>query len=272
MAKTLRLRVFAGPNGSGKSTMYTKVREAVVNGRPVDMGVYVNPDEIARQLKEEGSFDFTRYGMSANETELSRFGRKSGLLASEDAMVWFQTGQEWSTDQFRLRRADRAEHFAQLIAQFIVEKALQEGMKLSFETVFSHPSKLALMEKARRSGYKVYLYFVATESPLLNIDRVKTRVKQGGHNVPEDRIKQRYERSLRQLAPALDLCYHAFVFDNTGEEPVMFAEMKRNEQGQQWSWDLVRMPYWFIQHYLLAKDDRLLLDIARQALAKKKGG
>ncbi|MBK8613410.1 MAG: zeta toxin family protein [Flavobacteriales bacterium] len=269
MAKILRLRVFAGPNGSGKSTMYTQVRETLVNGHPVGMGVYVNPDEIARALKEDGALDFGRYGVVANETELSRFARRSGLLDGDEAILWFQTGQQWSTNVFRLRRQVRADQFAQLIAQFLVDKLIVERKKLSFETVFSHSSKLAVMDKARKNGYKVYLYFVATESPLMNVDRVKTRVKQGGHDVPAEKIVERYWRSLKQLVPALDLCYHAFLFDNSGEEPVMFAEMKVGDGGQQWSWDLQQMPYWFIRFYLLAKGDPQLVDVARKAMRLK---
>jgi predicted ABC-type ATPase len=80
MAKTLRLRVFAGPNGSGKSTMYTKVREAFVNGRPVDMGVYVNPDEIERILRTTNHLNLLNYGVNSNKLVFERFARSSGLL------------------------------------------------------------------------------------------------------------------------------------------------------------------------------------------------
>ena len=51
------MRVFAGPNGSGKSTMYRHVRNAKVNGRNIDFGVYVNPDEVAKAFREEGAIE-----------------------------------------------------------------------------------------------------------------------------------------------------------------------------------------------------------------------
>lgn len=44
----------------------------------------------------------------------------------------------------------------------------------------SHPSKLQILEQALKSGYKNYLYFIATESPYVNIDRVSARVQKGG--------------------------------------------------------------------------------------------
>jgi len=58
------------------------------------------------------------------------------------------------------------------------------------------------MKQAVEQGYKVYLYFVSTESPYINIFRVAARKAKGGHNVPEDKIISRYYRSLGLLADA----------------------------------------------------------------------
>ena len=49
----LRLRVFAGPNGSGKSTVVRSIREAKVDGKPIDFGIYINADDIALALKTD---------------------------------------------------------------------------------------------------------------------------------------------------------------------------------------------------------------------------
>jgi predicted ABC-type ATPase len=249
--------------------MYTKVREAFVNGRPVDMGVYVNPDEIERILRTTKHLNLLNFGVHSNKLVFERFARSSGLLPGPADLLWFRKGQTWGVNVFKIKAPVDSQRYAQLLAQHIVHLLIKRAKKLSFETVFSHSSKLAVMDKARKNGYMVYLYFVATESPLMNVDRVKTRVKQGGHDVPTEKIMERYWRSLKQLVPALDLCYHAFLFDNSGEEPVMFAEMKVGDGGQQWSWDLQQMPYWFIQFYLLAKGDPQLVDVARQAMRLK---
>lgn len=56
--------------------------------------------------------------------------------------------------------------------------------RFSFETVFSHPSNLEIMQEAVAQGYKVYLYYVSTEDPEINKYRVNLRVTQGGHSVP----------------------------------------------------------------------------------------
>lgn len=155
-----------------------------------------------------------------------------------------------------LQKPERCEHLAQLLATVIRERLLQEGRKLSIETVFSHPSKLALLHRARDLGYRVYLYFVATESPEINIARIKeVRVHQGGHDVPDDTVRARYERAMDLLYDAAECAWQAYFFDNsrTGEasrfEP--FAHFRR-EQGRK-VWDRIdpdQVPRWFDHYYL----------------------
>ncbi|GHT77887.1 hypothetical protein FACS1894104_0230 [Actinomycetota bacterium] len=62
---------------------------------------------------------------------------------------------------------------------------LLKKVSFGFETVGSHKSKVELLIKAKKLGYNVILLFVATEDPEINIRRIKHRVSQGGHDVPE---------------------------------------------------------------------------------------
>lgn len=263
------MRVFAGPNGSGKSTMYEQVRTTVVNGRPVDLGNYVNPDVIARNLSVTEEFDFTPFKLKVDQVAFGRFARGSGLLRTTEDRKWFNASIGWGRNSLKLSRSRDAERIAQIVAQFLVQQFIEQKHKFSFETVFSHPSKLDAMERAKKLGFKVYLYFIATNSAEINKDRVRTRVLQKGHNVPEHLIEKRYGLSLGQLLPAIEHCYHAFFFDNSGSEPVMFAEMKETPQGKQWAWNTKAIPDWFIRAYLLASEDPQLADVARIALAER---
>lgn len=88
--------------------------------------------------------------------------------------------------------------------------------KLSFvsETVFSHESKIELMEQARQAGYQVVLYVVAVDNPDTLIQRVNNRVREGGHDVPTKKILSRYPRTLANLAKALPLADMAYLFDS----------------------------------------------------------
>jgi predicted ABC-type ATPase len=108
------------------------------------------------------------------------------------------------------RSAD--ERLAQIIADFLRKKLLAERKRFSFETVFSHESKLDIMRQAAEAGYKVYLYFVSTESPLINKFRVAARKAKGGHDVPPDKIESRYYRSLDLLYKACQLSYQVYFF------------------------------------------------------------
>ena len=72
-------------------------------------------------------------------------------------------------------------------------------MTFSFETVFSHSSKLDIMQQAVELGYKVYLYFVSTEDPEINKFRVAARKMKGGHDVPPEKIESRYYLSMNLL-------------------------------------------------------------------------
>src|SRR5205814_8183279 len=94
-------------------------------------------------------------------------------------------------------------YFASVAADFLRQKLLEARISFTFETVMSSPDKVALLEKARSLGYRTYLFYVATEGPGINVSRVLTRIGQGGHPVPEDKIVRRYHRSLGLLMDAL---------------------------------------------------------------------
>jgi len=63
----------------------------------------------------------------------------------------------------------------------------------------------------------VRLVFVSTDNPEINIDRVQRRFEDGGHTVPTDKIKARYQRSMNNLVPGLNIADRGYVFDNTAE-------------------------------------------------------
>lgn len=94
-----------------------------------------------------------------------------------------------------------------------------------FETVMSHPSKLSVFDFARDNHYKNYLYFVCTESPLINIERVGQRVQQGGHHVSEAKIIERYYKTLKNLRPAVEKSYRSFLWDNSETVPRLILEV-----------------------------------------------
>jgi predicted ABC-type ATPase len=94
---------------------------------------------------------------------------------------------------------------AQEKAQYIIEESFAHGEDICFETVFSHPSKIDLIHRAKELNYSVILIVLCPENIKDNIYRVRERVKDGGHSVPEDKIISRRPKTLKNLSIALPL-------------------------------------------------------------------
>ena len=86
-----------------------------------------------------------------------------------------------------------------------------------FETVFSDPvgDKIAFLEEAARCGYTVVLCFIGLASPDQSLERVSMRVSQGGHDVPEEKLRTRFPRTIENLRAAILRLPHVHVFDNS---------------------------------------------------------
>lgn len=99
----------------------------------------------------------------------------------------------------------------------LLERAISERLNFAFETTLGEHTIPALLASALSAGVEVRIWYVGLSSPELHIARVRARVARGGHDVPEARIHDRYDRSrlnLIQLMPRLtELC----VYDNSEE-------------------------------------------------------
>ena len=72
-----------------------------------------------------------------------------------------------------------------------------------------------VIREAKELGYLVILVYVTTIDPTINVERVHMRAAQGGHSVPEEKIRSRYEWSVKLLPDMLDLVDEALVYDNS---------------------------------------------------------
>lgn len=211
-----RVRIFAGPNGSGKSTLKGLI-ESLVN-----VGVYVNADEITESLKNDLRIDFSEYGLNVAE---SHFEEEYSQWTIPTKRKWwiFKDNGITVTNQEMVE-----DYFAAFLADYVRNSLLGTVDVFSFETVMSHPSKLEFITKAKQAGYKVYLYFISLPDPNLNVLRIETRVKSGGHNVESTKVRSRYYRTMDSLYEAIRLVDSAYLFDNSQTKPQFFA---RKENG-----------------------------------------
>lgn len=95
------------------------------------------------------------------------------------------------------------------------DKLLNAGRSFATETVFSHPSKLEIIKTARARGYIVLVMHVGVDSPDLSVGRVKYRTRYGGHNVPEQKIRERYVRGMPLIREAILMADTGMVYDNS---------------------------------------------------------
>lgn len=97
-----------------------------------------------------------------------------------------------------------------------LEASLEVHKSIGVETVLSTAKYRRLVDKARGLGFEIGLIYVLLASPEMNIARVRARVRKGGHDVPEDAIRSRYQRSLAQLPWFLEAADFAAIYDNSG--------------------------------------------------------
>ncbi|MGY4748342.1 AAA family ATPase [Pannonibacter sp. Q-1] len=88
-----------------------------------------------------------------------------------------------------------------------------------FEATLSSRHSINLMSRAKAAGFLVGLYYVALDDVETNIERVRQRVLKGGHDIPETVIRERYKRSLDNLAEALRLADEVLLIDNSAIQP-----------------------------------------------------
>jgi len=205
-----RLRVFAGPNGSGKSTLV----KFISSNFHIPFGYFVNADNIEKELKETGYFDFSPCGFQTDTVDFSDFAEQSSFNEKAEVPLW-ASPPAISNNRLSLASENINSYHAALIADFIRETLLKTGTSFTFESVLSDERKLAFLQKAKQSGYRVYLYYVATENPEINIARVQNRVMNGGHDVPTDKIVSRYGRSIQLLPHIIRKTNRAYLFDNS---------------------------------------------------------
>ena len=237
-----RLRMLAGPNGSGKSTLARQLTDDYA----VNLYKYLNADmlfaEISQSCKTACPFgvdnqDLLDFINNSTYPESCKIPFREHLITIDE------------DDYFVFAPQAINSYTVAMTADFFKDQYLKRHLSFSFETVFSHPAKIEILKKAQAEGFRTYMYFVATESPNVNVKRIQQRVKDGGHNVPEDKTVARYYRCLEQIKYALPYLNRAYFFDNSGDQSLFFAEYELGKGFQLYS-ELV--PEWF-RHYVLGE-------------------
>ena len=142
----------------------------------------------------------------------------------------------------RLRDEDeRWQKLSQDGVQAFMGLAMDQGMPFAFETVFSYlerqpdgtlKSKVDVIHALQEHGYYVILLFVGLASAELSILRVSTRKSQGGHDVPEDKLRSRFPRTQQAIAMAAEAADLTLMFDNSRSVDSAFTLVRSQRKKQ----------------------------------------
>jgi len=103
-----------------------------------------------------------------------------------------------------------------------IEDHVREKRSFAFETTLSGRRYARMIPQWQVVGYRIKLVFLYLEDVRIAVERIRIRVRQGGHGIPEDVVRRRYEagwRNFRQIYKNLVDTW--VVYDNSGETPVL---------------------------------------------------
>ena len=124
------------------------------------------------------------------------------------------------------------------IGKSLLEQAIAERRDYRFETTLGGRTIAQLLERAAQSGHRLHVWFCGLASPELHLRRVRSRVAHGGHDIPEEKIRERWTGSRQNLIRLLPLIDHLRIYDNSTDadpaegqrpRPVLLLEMKQGK-------------------------------------------
>jgi len=160
----------------------------------------------------------------SGKTTLTRYGREA-----------FQQLAILDPDALARGMSKTGEHEASAIdagrqVLLLAEEFMTRHESFLVETTLSGNTYTRMMRAARENGFYVVFVFVGTESLEINFQRVRDRVAKGGHDVPEEDQRRRYERSFRNMRQAFAIADRAILYDNSTSKGHRKVAVKRGEQ------------------------------------------
>ncbi len=125
-------------------------------------------------------------------------------------------------------------------AEELRERMINDKKDFTFETVLSTDRNVLLLQRAKEQGYFVRGIYVLTSNVDINVARVQAREALGGHGVPEEKIRSRYDKALALIPRLVEICDILHIYDNTREPFRIFKKRKDKYyhwKNQYWSND-----------------------------------
>ncbi|MCM1024013.1 MAG: hypothetical protein NC395_08160 [Prevotella sp.] len=124
----------------------------------------------------------------------------------------------------------------------VIEECLEKGVDFTQETTLSGAKTLRTVIRAKEKDYRIRLYYVGVNTVGESLLRIQNRVRRGGHGIPEEDVRRRFEKRFGDLMKVLPYCDEAYFYDNENG----FAEVGEYRCGR-----IVRVgeyvPDWFAE-------------------------
>ena len=117
-------------------------------------------------------------------------------------------------------------------------EAIKQGKSFNEETTLCGKAIIKLFEKLKENGYKINLYYVGLKNFDIALARIKNRVANGGHDIPSEKVRKRYDESINNLEKVIPLCDFVSVFDNSESFRRLVKEGKLIQKAD-------KVPFWF---------------------------
>lgn len=97
----------------------------------------------------------------------------------------------------------------------LIKKYIKEGISFNQETTLSGKSIIKNIKLAKENGFYIVMNYIGVDNPEIAKERVRIRVSNGGHGIPDKDIERRYYDSLHNLKEVINVCDEINIYDNT---------------------------------------------------------
>ena len=149
------------------------------------------------------------------DTEIEAFDQSIWIINPDLLTLRIQNVERLGLERANLEAVIRIEAW--------LEASIRAHQTIGAETVLSTDKYRRLVFEAKSKQFEFRLIYVVLASLDLNVERVRLRVKKGGHDVPEAKIRERWFKSVRQLPWFLEKSDQAWIFDNSGAAPLQIG-------------------------------------------------
>ena len=158
-------------------------------------------------------------GKTTITEKLLRHEWMEGCVYINPDIIAQQEFGDWNSPEAVVKAANQAKEMR--------KDCLLSMTSMAIETVFSTPEKVEFVQQAKLAGFFIRLFFVCTNDPSINAQRVALRVMEGGHDVPISKIISRYYRSVSNCVEIIPLVDRVYFYDNseTDADPLLMLKV-----------------------------------------------